>query len=75
MSLSIIVKFNVNRGAKWQGSEMEDHVQPIGLVLLQCVNDFTVIKGGTRASECIECSENLLFLYEIFQIDSNNQTC
>ena len=28
-----------------------------------------------RASECIECSEKLLFLYEIFQIDSNNQTC
>ena len=39
------------------------------------MNDFTVIKGGTRASECIECSEKLLFLYEIFQIDSNNQTC
>ena len=25
-------------------------------------------KGGTRASECIECSEK--FLYENFQIDS-----
>ena len=54
---------------------MEDHVQPIGLALLQCVYDFTVIQGGTRASECIECSEKLLFLYEIFQIDSNDQTC
>ena len=32
-------------------------------------------KGGTRASECIECSEKFLFLYENFQIDSNNQTC
>ena len=32
-------------------------------------------KGGTRASECIECSEKLLFLYETFQNDSNNQTC
>ena len=32
-------------------------------------------KGGKRASECIECGERLLFLYEIFQIDSNNQTC
>ena len=41
-------------------------------------------KGGTRASECIEseliltlieCSEKLLFLYENFQIDSNNQIC
>ena len=33
-------------------------------------------KGGTRASECIECSEKFLFLYENFQImiDSNNQT-
>ena len=37
------------------------------------MNDFTLIKGGTRASECIECIEKLLFLYEIFQIDSNNQ--
>ena len=27
-------------------------------------------KGGTRASECIECSEKFLFLYEHFQIDS-----
>ena len=32
-------------------------------------------KGGTRASECIECCEKFLFLYENFQIDSNNQTC
>ena len=32
-------------------------------------------KGGTRASECIECSEKFLFLYENFQIDSNNQNC
>ena len=32
-------------------------------------------KGGTCASECIECSEKLLFLSEIFHIDSNNQTC
>ena len=32
-------------------------------------------KGGTRASECIECSEKFLFLYETFQIDSNNQIC
>ena len=32
-------------------------------------------KYGTPASECIECSEKFLFLYEIFQIDSNNQTC
>ena len=31
-------------------------------------------KGGTRASECIECSEKFL-LYENFQIDSNNQIC
>ena len=31
-------------------------------------------KGGTRASECMECSEKFLFLYEIFQTDSNNQT-
>ena len=23
----------------------------------------------------LSCSEKLLFLYEIFQIDSNNQTC
>ena len=30
MSLKIIVKCNVNR----QGSEMEDHVQPIGLVFI-----------------------------------------
>ena len=30
MSLRIIVKFNVNR----QGLEMEDHAQPIGLVLI-----------------------------------------
>ena len=27
-------------------------------------------KGGTRASECIECGEKFLFLYENFQIDS-----
>ena len=32
-------------------------------------------KGRTRASECTECSEKFLFLYENFQIDSNNQTC
>ena len=32
-------------------------------------------KGSTHASECIECSEKFLFLYENFQIDSNNQTC
>ena len=32
-------------------------------------------KGGTRASESIECSEKFLFLFENFQIDSNNQTC
>jgi len=32
-------------------------------------------KGGTRDSECIECSEKFLFLYENFQIDSNNQIC
>ena len=32
-------------------------------------------KGGTRASECIECSEKFIFLYENFQIDSNNQIC
>ena len=51
VSLSIIVE--------WQGSEMEDHVQLIGLVLnTMRVNDFTVIWGGTRANECIECSEN-----------------
>ena len=30
MSLKIIVKCNVNR----QGSEIEDHVQPIGLVFI-----------------------------------------
>ena len=47
---------------------MEDPVQPIGLV-------FITTKGGTCASECIECSEKLLFLYEISQIDSNNQAC
>ena len=34
VSLSIIVKCNVNRGTKWQGSEMEDHVQPVGLVFI-----------------------------------------
>ena len=27
-------------------------------------------KGGTRASECIECCEKFPFLYENFQIDS-----
>ena len=32
--LSIIVKCNVNRGAKLQGSEMEDHAQLIGLVFI-----------------------------------------
>ena len=53
-----------------------DHVQPIGLVFITMRECFTVIyKGGTCASECIECSEKLLFLSEIFQIDSNNQTC
>ena len=65
-------KSNVNR----QGSEMEDHVQPIGLVFITTREWFSLSpKGGTRASECIECSENFLFLYENFQIDSNNQTC
>jgi len=48
---------------------MEDHVQPMGLVFI------TMREGGTRASECIESREKLLFLYEIFQIDSSNQTC
>ena len=32
-------------------------------------------KGGTGASERTECSEKFLFLYENFQIDSNNQIC
>ena len=32
-------------------------------------------KGGMHASECNVCSEKFLFLYENFQIDSNNQTC
>ena len=27
-------------------------------------------KGGMRASECIECNEKFLFLFENFQIDS-----
>ena len=31
-------------------------------------------KGGTRASESIE-SEKFPFVYENFQIDSNNQIC
>ena len=48
---------------------MEYHVQPIGLVFT------TMREGGTRAIECIECSEKFLFLYEIFEIDSNKQTC
>ena len=44
VSLCIIVKRNVNHlRANWQESEMEDHVQPTGLVLLQCVSDFSVI--------------------------------
>ena len=35
VSLSILVKCNVNHlRAKWQGSEMEDHVQPTGLVFI-----------------------------------------
>ena len=35
VSLIIIVKCNVKHlRAKWQGSEMEDHVQPIGLVFI-----------------------------------------
>ena len=34
-------------------------------------------EGGKRASECIEYMHwvKFLFLYENFQIDSNNQTC
>ena len=72
MSLGIIVKCNVNR----QGSEMEDHVQPIGLVFTTMREWFPChLKEVLRASECIEFSEKLLFLYENFQIDSNNQTC
>ena len=47
---------------------MEDHVKPIGLVFT------TMCEGGTRAIECIEFSEKFLFLYEIFQIDTNNET-
>ena len=43
VSFSIIVKCNVNREAKWQGSEMEDHVQPIGLVFIIMREWFTVI--------------------------------
>ena len=55
---------------------MEDHVEPIGLVFITMREWFSLSpKGGTRASECIECSENFLFLYKNFQIDSNNQTC
>ena len=30
-------------------------------------------KGGTRASECIECREKFLFLYETSQIDLLNK--
>ena len=72
VSLSIIVKWNANR----QGSEMEDHVQPIGLVFITTREWFSLSpKGCTRASECIECSEKFLFLYQNFQIDSKNQTC
>ena len=82
VSLSIIVKCNVNRGAKWQGSEMEDHVQPIELVFVTMREWFhcnlrrycTAPQMIPRASECIECSEKSLFLFEIFQIDSSNQT-
>ena len=55
---------------------MEDHVQPIGLVSITMRELFHCNpKGGTRTSECIECDEELLFLYEIFQIYSNNQRC
>ena len=64
---------------KWvnrQGSEMEDDVQPkIGLVFITMRAWFPFHLGGKRASECIECSEKFLFLYENFQIDSNNQIC
>ena len=71
MGLRIILKCNVNP----QGSEMEDHVQPkIGLYYNAWMISLSP-KGGTRASECIESSEKFLFLYENFQIDSNNQTC
>ena len=68
VSLRNIVKCNVNR----QGSEMEDHVQPkMGLVFYYNAWMISLSpKGGTRASECIECSEKFLFLYENFQIDS-----
>ena len=53
---------------------MEDHVQPIGLVFITTREWFSLSpKGGTRASECIKFSGNFLFLYENFQIDSNNQ--
>ena len=55
---------------------MEDHVQPIGLDFITMREWFSLPpKGGTRASECIECSEKFLILYENFQIDSKNQTC
>ena len=55
VSLSILVNCNVNR----QGSEMEDHVQPIGLVFTTMREWFSLSpKAGTRATECIECREN-----------------
>ena len=61
---------------------MEDHVQPIGLVFITMrewfpchLEEVRVLVNALRASECIECSEKFLFLYENFQLDSNNQTC
>ena len=54
---------------------MEDHIQPTGLVFITAREWFHSNLRGTRASECIDCSEKFQFLYEIFQIDSNNQTC
>ena len=39
------------------------------------LRSFAILWKPALQEVCIECSEKFLFLYENFQIDSNNQTC
>ena len=56
---------------------MEDHVQPkIGLVFITMREWFPChLKEVRVLVNALSVNEKFLFLYENFQIDSNNQIC
>ena len=55
---------------------MEDHVQPIGLVFITMREWFLCnLKEVRVLVNALSEVKKFLFLYEIFQIHSNNQNC